>query len=1251
MEPFIFEALAGVAAQAAAAGGIRLFLAQFKDVVESTVRETCDQFPEAVADDALQRWMSDPAFDTFFERLQHGERDFGDELVESFIDIGEFYLPDDEDLKATAREILSAFLSALLKALLQSDQGILTLANRMEVLHSEGRLQADWGLATIDAKLATMQSSIDSMAMASEGGPPADPVHSVLATRIDLARDLFSSGNVTSARKALDLIKQEAEEIPDDLRFRLLTNLGGCALTVGDDEEGVTFLEEALRLQPDNPTAVANAAAAAGLQNQPQRAVELARHALELAPRDSHAAAVLMQSLWDAGEADRLDDFIAAEVWVLDERQCAQTLARIRTDQNRFDEAFEISRSLVESDPEDYEGRLALAACLLAAAHAGQCADAIASFREADEHAGRALALLETTELQPRLLQALSVRAGARLCLGDSEAAMNDLEAMLGYVEDDSTALYNKGQILLESDDFSGARAAFERISDSGMRARALVPHAAAALWSNDPATAADLLRGEFSLDSGGWDDIRKAELLCEVEAALGDEDSVGPLLDQALEQNPECPRLLGLAAFHHEIRDADNDAEQLFLRAIELSDTADRLELAWRFANFYGRKQRYADAADRYFEVVSGNVLHAAAIPLLGSLRGSGQLREALTWARQIRERHPHPPKLALETEAQILNHVGDVAAAAERWAEICSRDDATMFDRVQLAQALLWAGTRDAAREVIRDVDSAELLSDPQRLLTLAQLKLLLGVSGYLDDAYLARRHGLDDPSVHLGYFALFMTQDKSTVTPETVEPGCAVLLKSESTERWWVILDGGEEPRESNELAPEADLARELVGRQRGEVVLIQEGIEELSCEIGEIQTKYVRAFQTTVLEFPTRFPRNTALASVSVSGDDFSKFFSLVDEQDRFARRLHEVYRGGQVPFASLCARLGRPAPEVWRACTESGEVRIRFATGAASETGMAAELLNDADAIVLDTLALLTVHALDIADRLRERFCRIAVPQQALDEIQQLVHETTFGGQPGGYVGKNLDGSYAWTELSGKQWGEHQKFARSVLALAESFEPIASYPMLDVPPDGLETLAGVVTHAGVGAIYAGDQNPADRPLLVADDLGLSEIARALGVKAVNTQAVLLELRRSEMLADDEYSSLIARLARLNYRFVRVDAADILRLLEANGYITDEATRALLATIEDPECSDESAVSVTAGLISELARRGLPPQRETMLVTVLLGYLHRWRQASTALEDCAIEIGVQLQSTPQVRERIRALVLDYIQVVRG
>ena len=44
------------------------------------------------------------------------------------------------------------------------------------------------------------------------------------------------------------------------------------------------------------------------------------------------------------------------------------------------------------------------------------------------------------------------------------------------------------------------------------------------------------------------------------------------------------------------------------------------------------------------------------------------------------------------------------------------------------------------------------------------------------------MARRNGIEDPSVHLGYFALFLSQDKDALSPETVEPGCAVLLKDE-------------------------------------------------------------------------------------------------------------------------------------------------------------------------------------------------------------------------------------------------------------------------------------------------------------------------------------------------------------------------------------------------------------------------------------------------------------------------------------
>ena len=351
-----------------------------------------------------------------------------------------------------------------------------------------------------------------------------------------------------------------------------------------------------------------------------------------------------------------------------------------------------------------------------------------------------------------------------------------------------------------------------------------------------------------------------------------------------------------------HELRGEHDDAEASLLRAVDLSTEPDLREFNWRLGNFYRRHERYSDAADRYIEVVDGDVLHTAAMALLDSLRSSGRLREALSWARTIRELHPRPAKFAVKTEAQVLTHVGDVSAAAERWADICSRADATMLDRTRLAQALLWSGERDSATSAVREIDASELRSEPRELLNLARLKHLLGEESYLDDAYMALRYGLEDPSIHLGYFALVLSQEEETTAPETVEPGRAVLLRGESGEQWWHILEEGEERRSDHELMPGADLANTLLGCRRGDSVMLQEGIGALSYEVADIQDKYVRAFQETTANFSTRFPGNTDLMSVPVDVDDFSNIRSLADRRDRFGRELQRLYLGDRVPFA-------------------------------------------------------------------------------------------------------------------------------------------------------------------------------------------------------------------------------------------------------------------------------------------------------------------------------------------------------------
>ncbi len=675
-----------------------------------------------------------------------------------------------------------------------------------------------------------------------------------------------------------------------------------------------------------------------------------------------------------------------------------------------------------------------------------------------------------------------------------------------------------------------------------------------------------------------------------------------------------------------------------------------DRVEIVWRLALLYRHQERHSEAADQFAEAIQGNVAHPGAVPLLMSFWNSGRQHEALAWSRKIREVHPHPPKLAVETEAHILGRIGDITSAVECWESICARDDATAVDRVQLAMVRFRSGERDRLLELVRQVNAEELCGEPFVLLKLAQLKHYLGEDDWLDNAYLARRCGMDDSSIHLGYFALFVGCHKDSQTLEFVKVGTVVFLRGDSDEQWWHVLDAGEEAHAPNELAQNSDLAQRLLGRQRGDKITLQEeGIQELSYEIVDIQTKYAHAFQETMQLYPTRFPNNSQLSHIPVTQEGFTKVLGLVDEREHYFNRLQELYRDEPVSFTVFANRLGVPAPEFWRVCTKNDEIRIRFDSGSDRDVHKTFDLLCHADKIVLDMLALLTVHELDLGQKLRDRFDQVVVPQSVIDELRQLVYETTMVAQPLGHVVKNPNGTYSLLEMSGEQWQDYQDFTRSVLSLAKSFDPISSYPELDVDSEIIEQLSELITDAGVGSIFAGGDDPDDRPLLVSDDLGLANMAREFGVDAVNTQGVLRELLRSRLLTQKEYSRFVARLAMLNYRFVQVNPLVILTLLEANDFQTDEGTRALFATLEAPECSQESAVSVVADLIAELAKLGL--LQETILVPFLLGHLHRGREATTALRDCLEKIEAKLVLTPSIQIRIRSLVMQYIYLVGG
>ena len=1081
-------------------------------------------------------------------------------------------------------------------------------------------------VAEIKVAVQALAASVETRSEPKSPGSTEDPAVQKWADEIDVSQGLIQDGLILSAQQRLERVNDVAEGLPDSLKFRLVTNLAVCAL--GDDrlDEACSLFDEAYSIQPDNPRAIANAALAAHIRQNPDRAVELAKEALETDPSNSTAAATLIRALWDLDEIEQLEEFVGSNAWITDDSVCALYLAGIRTQQSRFDEAIDLYRSLINFNPDDVHAHLNFSHCLLICAQTDRLPvaygkEALAMLQEAEVQANRAIELLQRTQLNSERREALGIRSGARALLGKLDEARNDLDAVLREVPNHPEATLNKGLVLLKENRPVEARALLDSIEDSDLQARSLLPLADACLQSGDAPAAVSLLQGTFKLDPPGREDVGRAESLLHAEAAAGAEDSVSPILEAAMCQFPEDPRLLILDATRKNLQGDKDAAEAALVRVIELVDEPHRQAIQAQLGHLYWSLERFADAAAQFSEASGDDASHPVAVPMLISLVKSRQYRKALEFVEKIRELDEPPPSVVIEAEAGMLEYVGDATAAALRFEELCSYNDSTQYDRMRLAVAQFRCGERETALQTAVEIDTSEFKDNPQALIQLAYLKRFLGTTDYLDDAYLARLYGQDEPNAHMGYFTLFLGIDSQVVEPQAVGPGCAVHIKSGEEEYWWYILEEGEEHHGSQYLSPESGPAQRLEGRRVGDIVEFRSGLEDLSYEVMAIQSKYVRAFQETTEEFSTRFPENLSLSRVKLD-DDFSQVFQSIELRSQFVNNAEGLYQTGQLPFASFCSLIGRSALQVWPEYIMQPSARIHFGSSAAKEVMEAGELLDDATDVVLDMVALLTVHRLGIAEHLQKRFSRATVPQMVYDELQNVVNTMRMSRPPVGHMGKDEEGLYTHVELPEDDWLKRLEYAESVLELADSFERIPSYLLLDANEPG--ELMGALTPAGAGAVLAGDKLPMAKQVLVSDDRLQSDIARSLGVGTVNTQLLLFELALKDVITYEEYSSYVEDLAQMNYWYVRIGPQDILQRLEASHYRITEGIQSMLRSLRGPDCPEEVAASVAAEIIAFVAKKSLLQHLGEQLLSLLISEMRTGRQTEQVLVEFRREI---------------------------
>lgn len=289
----------------------------------------------------LRHWCETAEFQQLLKRLREGERDFtDDDVIDSFIQAGGFFAGESTTL--IAENIITIFFRKLTDELYSSEIGITIYAQRDETLHKKSHDSLERIENTLIALIA-VPKQVQIVQTISLDDIENHPVvrEWIFHARVDEARDLLVAGKPVSARSNLWRLRKElAEQSPSvELVFRIATNLGACALDLGDTNTARKEFQLAVDLQPMNSKACANAALAELIGGDPDKALTLVTPVLRLERQDPQVVAVYIQVLYRLGRLDEIDQLVNQESWMAENAACTLVLGQLNYDGNKYTEA------------------------------------------------------------------------------------------------------------------------------------------------------------------------------------------------------------------------------------------------------------------------------------------------------------------------------------------------------------------------------------------------------------------------------------------------------------------------------------------------------------------------------------------------------------------------------------------------------------------------------------------------------------------------------------------------------------------------------------------------------------------------------------------------------------------------------------------------------------------------------------------------------------------------------------------------
>jgi tetratricopeptide (TPR) repeat protein len=1181
----------------------------YKKLTEETfltkaIEDTAGAFPYIEASQSLITWSKSEHFNTLIESLKAGDRNLTDNtVINSFVQIGGFYMGSDEETHAVSQEIVTEFVKNLEREIYNSPGGISALANRAEVLQEETLDAVQQSQQEVMSHMTNEISSLKDLllknSLSTDGASRSQDVkEQLLNARVDVARDVLNENRASTARTLLLRLRNEnpEESISPELRFRIANTLGACALQLDELAEAKEEFKKALTFQPNDHRALGNAAAAALLAGDFDEALDLSQQARSKSERDTQANAVYLQSLHNLGRSEEVAQFIESEVWIRDEPFFDLVLGLISCDNGDYDAAVTHVRRALEAEKDNFHAFMLLTAALFEPINQRFQFDPPLPWRvktevkrhieEADDAATGTINILEKHDNRKQLHHALTNRAAIRTLLGYFDEAIKDCDRVLLEDESNAFALRHKGMALMKQGEYAEAATVFERILDESHLKETTLLRAAAYSNADQAGRAVELLAPLWNPRATNHSQILIAEVLLNAYSKLDDKRAADGVWQELRRRWRDDSEAILIVSRRLRYEDKPAEAKEVLRQALLrplTENQRDRITLDLADVHF-GEKE-WSEAARYYESVINKDADLPKVQAYAASLFNSGKYPEALAFSRSVRE-DKGPLAMVTEVEANVLEYVNDLDPAINLRLKLSRVEPQNPFHLIRVFMLEFRRGNTEAARAAIDQVDHNTIKDNARALVHVAEAYLLLGrYSDALPLAYRARHLGPHDPNIHLAYQRIFLSCEREfgdKLSPIEVALDCTVHLSRGNEREVVTIVEVQPGESKQGEIAPTDHLAQRLLGHSKGDTVVIKDTeLEKLSYTISDVQSKYVFAFQETFLKFGTWFPENESINRVEIADDDFSLMFKLLDERYTHASYVMSLYNENRLPLAMLASVLRRPRRVVWEGLITVPEGKIFAGSGDEHDIQRRNEAIKGATVITLDLSGLLTLEHLGLTDRLPTQFTEILIPQAVLDEINQDLVNESLGSQKKGSLARTGVG-YTLLETTAEELTQQLAFLGSLRDFVISkTKVVPAKGALELDKEKFERLNEMLGEGGIASILVAQEHGT---LLYSDDLGLSSLARNdHGVESVWTQTILIRMLESKIITEDEYHDATRKLLLANYFHTYISIDDIKWVLQRDSFsLTGDVTH-VMGFLKGPGPNEDAAVEVTAELI--------------------------------------------------------------------